>query len=720
MNGAGREAGEARVAAFSLAQAESAASQRNFIRAFPHFLVFAQLEKEKFVADHIPAFLSVTRGLAGQLGPGRAEKVEAVYREALQLLPACPHLLTDFGSLLFRSDRLDEAERCYRAAITADPRSLPARDRLENLCAARLDRWHFPMLNHTERNTKYEGAIQRAVAAGRVAVLDIGSGTGLLSLMAARAGALTVTACEASEAMVDTARAVLASNPTGSIVHLVPKLSLDLTCPADMPAKADLCVTETFDSGLLGEHVLESLCDAWRRLLAPGCQVIPARAEFVAAPLECDHVRAGHRAAAVPFGQLARPGRAARTTSWQPYTTEPLATVPGGYRLLAQPATLFSVNFEDPQMMEQLLAGRVVELEWRADRAGEWDAVAGWFRLHLDKEAAVENGPNSGQSGWQQAVFPVGRKVAAGARLSAQFTVRKHVQMDSVKVTRERKIEEVVTREAGGEKREVEDVELAEPLVRLLNCPIWQTCCQRVARYAARDLPYLTSVLDLSRQPAGLALQLLALLPAARLTQLVDPIEPAASRNLLDWTAGLAEANQLDLARLDCVTEACEAGLVLTAPVQQCGRLDSEVLQQLETLGAEPDCRLLPATLELWCSLADSPSLAAGSRLISDQAVLGFSVAEHVNRLAVVHQQEVCLAGTPHTALAAPARLAVLNLTSLDLARSELITRVEVTSPGTANCIFYWFVLDYGWDVQLDTLQSKASHSFPIPFHFHT
>ena len=58
------------------------------------------------------------------------------------------------------------------------------------------------MLHDTSRNNKYEQAITAAVAAfvarsGRKpVVLDVGTGTGLLAMMAARAGAEHVYACE--------------------------------------------------------------------------------------------------------------------------------------------------------------------------------------------------------------------------------------------------------------------------------------------------------------------------------------------------------------------------------------------------------------------------------------------------------------------------------------------------------------------------------------------
>ena len=60
------------------------------------------------------------------------------------------------------------------------------------------------MLHDEERNKLYDKAIQLAVAAihkqGRTAkVLDIGTGTGLLSMMAARAGADVITAVEVND-----------------------------------------------------------------------------------------------------------------------------------------------------------------------------------------------------------------------------------------------------------------------------------------------------------------------------------------------------------------------------------------------------------------------------------------------------------------------------------------------------------------------------------------
>jgi SAM-dependent methyltransferase len=91
------------------------------------------------------------------------------------------------------------------------------------------------MLHDAERNELYGGAIADAVrrlterAGGRPPrVLDIGTGTGLLAMMAVNAGATDVTACEAFEPMADVAARVLAANGMTDRVTLVRARSTDI------------------------------------------------------------------------------------------------------------------------------------------------------------------------------------------------------------------------------------------------------------------------------------------------------------------------------------------------------------------------------------------------------------------------------------------------------------------------------------------------------------
>ena len=39
-----------------------------------------------------------------------------------------------------------------------------------------------------------------------------------------------------------------------------------------------------------------------------------------------------------------------------------------------------------------------------------------------------------------------------------------------------------------------------------------------------------------------------------------------------------------------------------------------------------------------------------------------------------------------------------------------LVQSKDVTRNGTANGVAYWFILDYGWNIRLSTLESDAFH----------
>lgn len=96
-----------------------------------------------------------------------------------------------------------------------------------------VDRWHFPMLNDKHRNAAFECVIRKRIAQGYDTVLDVGTGTGLLSLYAQNAGAKEIYACECSPVMLKIAKKVFETNDAKNII-LLPKLSSDLVIPTDI------------------------------------------------------------------------------------------------------------------------------------------------------------------------------------------------------------------------------------------------------------------------------------------------------------------------------------------------------------------------------------------------------------------------------------------------------------------------------------------------------
>lgn len=150
------------------------------------------------------------------------------------------------------------------------------------------------MLHDTERNQKYLRGLQIAIdkvhRQGRKAnVLDIGTGTGILSMMAVQCGADTVTACEAFRPMADCAEKIIEQNGVRHAINIVKKRSTDLVVGAngDMAKRANILVTEVFDTELIGEGAIGIFSHAHEHLLEADCIVVPDSATMYAQVVEC-------------------------------------------------------------------------------------------------------------------------------------------------------------------------------------------------------------------------------------------------------------------------------------------------------------------------------------------------------------------------------------------------------------------------------------------------
>ena len=138
---------------------------------------------------------------------------------------------------------------------------------------------HARMLHDDRRTHDYLAALARAVRPGDV-VLDIGTGSGVLAIAAARAGARRVYAVEASD-IAGVAERVFAVNGVEDTVTLVPGWSRTI----ELPERADLLVAEIIGNEPLEEEILETTLDARRRLLKPDARLIPHALTLLARPL---------------------------------------------------------------------------------------------------------------------------------------------------------------------------------------------------------------------------------------------------------------------------------------------------------------------------------------------------------------------------------------------------------------------------------------------------
>jgi predicted RNA methylase len=115
----------------------------------------------------------------------------------------------------------------------------------------------YVCLKDAVRTTSFQTAIKRTVRRGDV-VLEVGSGTGILSLFAATAGARKVFAVEIDEYLCECLAETIRANGLTGVIEILPGDAREI----DLPSAVDVVIAELIDTGLVEElqiPVLNSL-----------------------------------------------------------------------------------------------------------------------------------------------------------------------------------------------------------------------------------------------------------------------------------------------------------------------------------------------------------------------------------------------------------------------------------------------------------------------------
>jgi len=161
--------------------------------------------------------------------------------------------------------RDDQDEAAHRDALDRRRGELPIRD-------------HVLMVNDLARGEKYYQAMKAKIRPGNV-VLEVGTGAGLLSCIAASLGAKHVYTVEGSAVMHDVARKVFEANGLSDKITLLNAHSKDLASLGAIKEPIDVFVTETIGALGLEEGILP-IFEHVRPLLSPNAKIIPENVTF--------------------------------------------------------------------------------------------------------------------------------------------------------------------------------------------------------------------------------------------------------------------------------------------------------------------------------------------------------------------------------------------------------------------------------------------------------
>jgi protein arginine N-methyltransferase 1 len=262
-------------------------------------------------------------------------------------------------------------------------------------------RTHFAMLRDPIRVLSYRTAIERH-ARGK-AVVEIGCGTGVLSLFAARAGARRVTAIEETR-IAEVAARMFAANGCSDLIDL--RVAHSQYVEIDEPA--DLIIHEILGVDPFEENLLPILDDARRRLLKPGGRLLPSRLEVCCMGVELDEPppsgddRMLDEARELPgfYGLDFSPFLQALEGSG-PGPTSTRTWIGGKTRfeprILSAECRFLDIDFATGALD---LAGQTSRVPLHITREGVLGGAVLFFRAHLDEEIQLTTSPLAPPTCW--------------------------------------------------------------------------------------------------------------------------------------------------------------------------------------------------------------------------------------------------------------------------------------------------------------------------------
>jgi type I protein arginine methyltransferase len=274
---------------------------------------------------------------------------------------------------------------------------------------------HEMMLADSVRIDAYRQGIKNNIKPGDI-VIDLGTGTGILSLFASQQSPLRIYAIDHSD-IINVAKQIAANNNVTNVTFI--KTNSRDFVPED---KADVILHEQFNHTLFGENMIENLVDLRRRVLKPSGFLLPGKFELYLEPV-C--LKPAYRVPYIWEQQV------------QEFTFNFLRHAPEverykaiGYHssmssresvdfFMCRPVPLLTIDLNDWTQTFKLPT--VIKMTRTMDRAGQMDGMCLYFRVIFDAETSFDTSPLSRKTHWPNHIFRVESRLFSE---NAAFTYR--------------------------------------------------------------------------------------------------------------------------------------------------------------------------------------------------------------------------------------------------------------------------------------------------------
>lgn len=264
------------------------------------------------------------------------------------------------------------------------------------------------MLHDHERNIQYEKAIIKTIrilakSMKTIHVLDIGTGTGLLSMMAARAlngtndssCSLRITACEVFTPMAKIAQKCIEQNGLSDRIHVIEKRSTELDLEKDLQGdRINVIVAEVFDTELIGEGALQTFSEACKHLTIDqaNLRIIPARATIYIQLVQSSELQNFHTLKDLSnTNQRINIPDECRHLAGNTIFDLNINEIKDYLRPLSKPIAVFDFNFKSIDSTNHFSEEKILE-NISCDYDGQIDAFIMWWNLDMDEEGEIQLG----------------------------------------------------------------------------------------------------------------------------------------------------------------------------------------------------------------------------------------------------------------------------------------------------------------------------------------
>ncbi|MFT7485471.1 MAG: protein arginine N-methyltransferase 1, partial [Candidatus Paceibacteria bacterium] len=273
---------------------------------------------------------------------------------------------------------------------------------------------HRLMLGDRVRTEAYRKGIESVVKPGMV-VMDVGTGTGILSFFAAKAGARKVYAVDSSDILSVTEELVEANGLQG-VVECIDGVAEEI----ELPEQVDVIVSEWMGMFALTEAMFASVVHAAKKHLKPGGILIPGGIRMYLTPIQEDKLYCEN-------------GLGFWTDSLYGFDYTPMIdaeiadldtnSVDGANATsLAPKGLLVDLDCHTAEIKEYWFTS---EVHFEIEKAGRMHGFLGHFEAVLAPDVVLSTAHDSPMTHWRQSWFPLReREVEVGDELRVRFKAK--------------------------------------------------------------------------------------------------------------------------------------------------------------------------------------------------------------------------------------------------------------------------------------------------------